>query len=323
MGENLSAAGRRAAAGAIALCVAVALSVAAVLGCAGYAFASGGSWRSSGSGWWYAYDGGAFASSGWERIDGKWYLFDDDGWMEAGWALVGGEWYYLDDSGVMAEGWRRVGGEWYYLSPASGEMVVGWLLANGTWYYLEPSGAMAEGWARDGFAWYYLEPGSGAMAAERWVGEYYVGPDGALVVDSWVDGRYVGSDGAWVREAMLAPETEEQPCRHSLAFRTVYQNLSPKPLRLPRELRSSDCRVFVFAADAEGNRAGDILCGYAANRASLIAEAKAQAPLGGQVVLAERAVSQLRLDPTVQPGAGTETYCTECGEVVSSTRWWR
>ena len=306
MGENLSAAGRRAAAGAIALCVAVALSVAAVLGCAGYAFASGGSWRSSGSGWWYAYDGGGFASSGWERIDGRWHLFDDDGWMEAGWALVGGEWYYLDDSGAMAEGWRRVGGEWYYLSPASGEMVVGWLLANGTWYYLEPSGAMAEEWVRDGFAWYYLEPGSGAMAADRWVGDCYVGPD-----------------GAWVPGVPLALEAETRPHVHSLAFRTVYQNLAPKSFRLPYELRSSGCRVFVFAADAEGNRVGDVLCGYAANRASLMAQAKAQMPEGGQVVLAERAVSQLRLHPTVQPGAGTEIYCTECGEVVSSTCWWR
>lgn len=131
------------------------------------------------------------------------------------------------------------------------------------------------------------------------------------------------SIGRRAASSALAPEAEERPCRHSLASRTVYQNLAPKSFRLPCDLRSSGCRVFVFAADAEGNCVGEVLCDCAANRSSPIAEARAHMPEGSQVVLAERVASQLRLDLTVQPGAGTETYCAECGEVMSNTCWWR
>ena len=206
---------------------AVAVSAALVLGCAVPALASGGSWQRSGSDWWYAYDGGGYAASGWERVGGSWYLFDDAGWMAAGWKSVGGTWYYLQPSGAMAEGWAHDGSAWYYLEPASGAMATGWKSLGGTWYYLKPSGAMAEGWAHDGSAWYYLEPASGAMATgwkslggtwyylqpgsgamlTGWqkVGSdwYYMEPSGAMAESRWVGDYYVGASGAMATDSWI------------------------------------------------------------------------------------------------------------------------
>jgi len=39
---------------------------------------------------------------------------------------------------------------------------------------------MQTGWVYVGNAWYYLKS-NGAMAANRWIGRYYVGADGAWV----------------------------------------------------------------------------------------------------------------------------------------------
>ena len=41
-----------------------------------------GTWKKSSGKWWYAYNGGGYAKSGWAQIDGKWYLFDGAGWMK-------------------------------------------------------------------------------------------------------------------------------------------------------------------------------------------------------------------------------------------------
>lgn len=197
---------------------AVALSAALALGCAGTALAAGGSWQWSGSGWWYAYDGGGY-TSGWESIDGEWYLFDDSGWMETGWQQVGGQWYYLKGSGAMAEGWVYDGSAWYYLEPGSGAMATGWRLLDGAWYWLAPSGAMATGWISLEGETYYLGA-AGAMAVGwHWIDGrcYWFAPSGALARASWVDeGRYwVNDDGAWVPEADRTRE-EELPVKGSL-----------------------------------------------------------------------------------------------------------
>lgn len=112
-----------------------------------------GAWRSSSGKWWYAYNDGSCAKSGWASIGGSWYLFDNAGWMKTGWQKIGKSWYYLKSSGAMATGWQQVGGKWYYL--------------NG-------SGVMAASkWIGD----YYVD-GSGVMATNKWIGKYYVGADG-------------------------------------------------------------------------------------------------------------------------------------------------
>ena len=115
-----------------------------------------GTWKKSSGKWWYAYNGGGYAKSGWAQIGGKWYLFDGAGWMKTGWQQVGGKWYHLSGSGAMQTGWLKDGK---------------------TWYYLNQSGAMATGWQKVGGSWYYLK-GSGAMAANTWIGGYYVDANG-------------------------------------------------------------------------------------------------------------------------------------------------
>ena len=176
---------------------AMAVSAALALGCAGTALAGGGSWQRSGSDWWYAYDGGGYAASGWERVGGEWYLFDGAGWMETGWQQVGGTWYYLEPSGAMAEGWAHDGSAWYYLQPGSGAMATGWKLVGGIWYYLTGSGAMAEGWQSVGGQWYYLEPGSGAMATgwKSLGGTWYLLSGSGAMLTGW---QYVGGDWYWM-----------------------------------------------------------------------------------------------------------------------------
>ena len=120
-------------------------------------------WIRSGSRWWYRHKDGTYTRNGWEKINGVWYLFDSDGWMLTGWQKVKGTWYYLNTSGAM---------------------VAGWLQLDGKWYYLNGSGAMLTGWQKIGSKWYYLNSPSGVMAADTWIGTYYVDASGA-----WVEGK--------------------------------------------------------------------------------------------------------------------------------------
>ncbi len=193
-----------------------------------------GYWVGSGSSWWYAYNGGGYAT-GWQLIGGSWYHFDGSGWMQTGWQRIGAAWYYLNGDGSMATGWKYVGGVWYYLNEG-GDMATGWKLVDGAWYYLYGSGAMATGWQQIGGAWYYLNSGgdmatgwkmvggtwyylnaggdmatgwkqvdgawyylygSGAMAANAWIGNYYVGGSGAMATDCWIGAYHVNGDGLW------------------------------------------------------------------------------------------------------------------------------
>ncbi|WP_166078447.1 N-acetylmuramoyl-L-alanine amidase family protein [Xiamenia xianingshaonis] len=155
-------------------------------------------WKQDGEDWYYLEGSGKMAT-GWAEVGGEWYHLGESGRMDTGWKEVGGTWYYLNRAnegteGAMAIGWKKVGGEWYYLA-GSGAMRSGWQKLGGVWYLLNAThdgtfGRMLEGWqrvdARTGVptsanSWYYLNPGSGAMAANRWVGGYYVDASGLWV----------------------------------------------------------------------------------------------------------------------------------------------
>ncbi|NHM14147.1 N-acetylmuramoyl-L-alanine amidase family protein [Xiamenia xianingshaonis] len=155
-------------------------------------------WKQDGDSWYYLEDTGKMAT-GWAEVGGEWYHLGKSGKMDTGWKQDGGAWYYLNGSGegvegAMATGWKEVGGEWYYLA-GSGAMRSGWQRLAGTWYLLNAThdgtfGAMLEGWQRvdasagkptSANSWYYLEPVSGAMAANSWVGGYYVDASGLWV----------------------------------------------------------------------------------------------------------------------------------------------
>jgi glucan-binding YG repeat protein len=39
---------------------------------------------------------------------------------------------------------------------------------------------------------------SGAMAANKWVGDYYLTGSGAMAKNTWIGNYYVGADGKWI-----------------------------------------------------------------------------------------------------------------------------
>ena len=117
------------------------------------------SWKQNKTGWWWQEDNGSYPVSQWKVINGKWYAFDARGYMRSGWFLSKGKWYYLGAAN-------------------DGSMKTGWQLVNGSWYY--------------------MNPGNGDMAANQWIGNYYVGGSGAMLTNQWIGNYYVDESGKWV-----------------------------------------------------------------------------------------------------------------------------
>lgn len=153
-------------------------------------------WKKNSTGWWYVNANNSYPTNAWQKIDGKWFHFDKAGYMETGWQKINGAWYYLNTKhdgsyGAMLTGWQKIDGKWFYLAN-SGAMQTGWQKINGEWYLLNTQhdgsyGAMLTGWQKVDHAtgkptsentWFYLVPGSGAMAANTWVGDYWVNHNG-------------------------------------------------------------------------------------------------------------------------------------------------
>jgi len=117
------------------------------------------SWKQNKTGWWWQEDNGSYPVSQWKVINGKWYAFDERGYMRSGWFLSNGKWYYLGAAN-------------------DGSMKTSWQLVNGSWYY--------------------MNPGNGDMAANQWIGNYYVGGSGAMLTNQWIGNYYVDGSGKWV-----------------------------------------------------------------------------------------------------------------------------
>lgn len=161
-------------------------------------------WRAVNGKWYYMADNGKMLT-GWQYVGDKWYYLDTtgDGAMQTGWLKLGDVWYYLDaaDGGAMATGWKVINGNWYYLDPAnSGVMLTGWQFINNNWYYLGGAGdgAMKTGWQKIGSFWYYMYS-DGAMAANTYVGSYYVDAGGAWQVGGAPSGWLKDDTGWWYR----------------------------------------------------------------------------------------------------------------------------
>ncbi len=155
--------------------------------------------------WYYFDSSGAMIRNGWKYIYGKWYHFNKNGVMQIGWLKEKNVWYYLGSNGAMYTGWHTIGGKkyyfhtngnmavsqwikyqsgWYYVGGSGAQLRSQWLQLNGTWYYLGKYGKMVTGWCSIGGKKYYFYS-SGAMAANTWIGNYYVGADGAMVSQNW------------------------------------------------------------------------------------------------------------------------------------------
>lgn len=164
-------------------------------------------WKQVDNTWYYLDNSGAM-QTGWQNINGAWYhlntsgamttgwIKDNNVWyycnksgegtegkMAVGWKEVDDTWYYFNASGAMQTGWQFINGSWYLLNNF-GAMQTGWQKVNGFWYYLSASGAMQTGWQQIDGVWYYLNLADGAMAANTWIGNYYVDASG-----KWVSSR--------------------------------------------------------------------------------------------------------------------------------------
>ena len=92
------------------------------------------------------------------------------GWKgnDSGW------WYEESDGSYPSESWKQIDGIWYYFD-AAGYMVTGWRKISGVYYYFESSGA---------------------MAADKWIGDYYVDASGAWTETAGSTG-WVMRGGKW------------------------------------------------------------------------------------------------------------------------------
>ena len=158
-----------------------------------------GSWIRSGNRWWYRYQDGSYPRSAWKELKGSWYYFDAEGWMATGWRQIGSIWYYLDESGRMLTGWQQIGGSWYYLDE-NGRMLTGWQQIGGIWYYMNGSGQMLTGWQQIGGSWYYMDGSGHMLTGWQKIGGtyYYLQPSGAMAADTWIGDWYVDGSGAWI-----------------------------------------------------------------------------------------------------------------------------
>lgn len=59
-------------------------------------------------------------------------------------------------------------------------MHTGWLQDKGKWYYMDDSGQMVSGWKEIKGTWYYFNE-NGIMAANTFIGDYYVDGNGAWI----------------------------------------------------------------------------------------------------------------------------------------------
>lgn len=158
-------------------------------------------WLRTGGTWYYLGEKGRMLT-GHREIEGKHYFLLSSGAMldGPGWKKVGSTWYYPDASGALAaQKWRSIGGSWYWFDEA-GRMKTGWLKLDNKWYYLKGSGAMATGWEKVGSTWYLLHSSGEMLTGWQKLGKtwYYLADSGAMAANTWVGNYYLGSDGAWI-----------------------------------------------------------------------------------------------------------------------------
>ena len=180
--------------------------------------------------WKYWLTDGKFLRSEWLEKNGSWYYLDENGYAATGWTKIRGNWFYFNENCAMAADtwvgnyylnefgawdpsatrneWILSGSRWWYRHADGSYTTSGWELIDGSWYYFDGAGWMVTGWQWVGNTCYYLTS-SGAMAADTWIGEYYVDASGAWIPgaakDQWIlsgsrwwyrhgDGSYTTSD---------------------------------------------------------------------------------------------------------------------------------
>ena len=156
-------------------------------------------WEQVENRWKYIREDGTNPQEEFEEIKGKTYYFDREGWMVTNWQEIEEKWYYFGEDGAMLTGWQLIGNSWYYMN-GSGAMQTGWQKIGGVWYYMDGSGRMLTGWQWINGKCYYMN-NSGAMAADTWIGTYYVDESGAWIPDKTLSGWVRSGNRWWYRHS--------------------------------------------------------------------------------------------------------------------------
>ena len=172
-------------------------------------------WVKIGNTWYYMNPSSGLMQTGWLKLRSTWYYLKSDGTMAADtwigdyyvnadgawvpgkekpvdkWINTSGRWWYRHaDGSYIKSNWEQIGNQWYYFDK-DGWMVTGWLKLSDTWYYMNTSGARVSNcWTWVGNSCYYFDE-DGKMAADTWIGDYYVNADGA-----WVPGQKNDQNGS-------------------------------------------------------------------------------------------------------------------------------
>lgn len=130
-------------------------------------------WKKDSKGWWFGYKGW-YAKNQWQKIDGSWYYFDKQGYMAADEFIKGD---YVNKNGAWDGSSKKA--RWQKDSK-------GWWYGYKGWY------AKSRWWKIDG-TWYYFDS-EGYMAADEFVGGYYLNKNGAYVPGKYLWRKGTGAD---------------------------------------------------------------------------------------------------------------------------------
>ena len=164
-------------------------------------------WRYIAGSWYYMDDSGARVNNCWYWVGTNCYYFNENGEMVANTWI--GDWY-VDGSGAWIPGkikpkneWIYQSGRWWYRHADGSYTRDGWERIGNTQYYFDGSGWMITGWKYSEGIWYYMND-SGAMISNcwYWIGTncYYFNENGEMAADAWIGDWYVDGSGAWIPE---------------------------------------------------------------------------------------------------------------------------
>ena len=157
-------------------------------------------WQHDSKGWWYQCADGTCYKNQWKLISGKWYYFKSSGYAQTGWYKEGDAWYYFKadcsmavsesvddgkyyvgaDGKMITAGWQHDSKGWWYQNADGTYPKNAWKKIGNKWYHFDKNGYMQTGWYKQGSYYYYLKA-DGSMAADEWVGSYYIDSNGHWV----------------------------------------------------------------------------------------------------------------------------------------------
>ena len=119
--------------------------------------------------------------SGWLSYNDTQYYMDDNGRIATGYWVIDGEEYCFTQRGTAQteDGWvTDQDGKYHYWYGDGHSAKSEWIEeADGTKKYCDENGFMTTGWKQIDSDWYYFDK-NGVMAADTWIGDYYVDESG-------------------------------------------------------------------------------------------------------------------------------------------------